>query len=326
MFPRSFTKKHTQECYEHDAICFRSTLTNDQVVETIMKMGVLEFIRPQGRLDGTNANAYPDKRINGYPSFIEDRACCSFTRNSNQWYLFSITERQLTNVGLTQDDLLRWIKFLNEMRVGFQFKYFGMSTLPAGLPALDKYVRQTTHWVGVPDFASDNTNLAYLHWISLRYLISTNIGTLRESLPYYAIPRAAVMLHEDFGLTKIKSFLYAHMIAPIYAYKAMCNNETTYDAAPDSQNTYLPDISLNSIQFKKLWNKKLAGMNNMIAPLRGHSDPTIVKKVMSAPYHPRTCYELWQKGDYKGFIAYLDSVYKPEKVKTKKTKVKESVS
>jgi len=133
------------------------------------------------------------------------------------------------------------------------------------------------------------------------------------------ISMEVIMLHEEYGLTKVKSFMYAHVIAPIYAYKAMCNTEG-YEI-PNPENSGFPDVSLNSIQFKKLWTKRAANMNITFTPYRYNADKTVVKKVMSAPYHPKTCFDLWQKGDYKGFISYLDGCYKP-----KKKKVKESVS
>jgi hypothetical protein len=335
MFARKYTSDAPRQLQGHHAVMFNTEMKQTDVVKLLKKMGVAKFTQPdKGGLGGYDSTpVYKDDRIVGRPSYQNGAVCCSFTKNSTQWYLFPIHRDQLANTGLTEDDLIYWIKFLNDMKVGFKYLYLGEQEGNKHMSDIWKPGRDNGHmvtsntyyWVVVPKFAAQASfRKAYLHWVALRYLINTTISSDGSSYgttrPYYILPRVAVMLHEDLGLSKLRAFLYAHLSFAYKEYYSLCHSDTMYNTAANRK----PDVSVSPTEFRKLW--AINGpLNAMLAcyvtdradPYNGGADAVKIKK-FAATYNTNVLFDLAAKNDWKGFVQHIEKSYRA--LRTKKTK------
>jgi hypothetical protein len=199
MFSRKIANDHTHALTCHNAVHFNTELPQKQVTELLLKMGVAAFLTPDDpeEYKKFNGKPYKDSRIQGAPSFRNRAGCCAFTKDPNQWYLFPIHADALANTGLTEEDLVYWIKFLNDMRVGFKYLYLGAQE--GNARCQEAWVQRgtsfcfstnTAYWVAVPKFAvNTDAKKPYLHWIALRYLINTSASASNMILTTMVIPR-----------------------------------------------------------------------------------------------------------------------------------------
>lgn len=319
MFPRTFAKCHSRDILHHEAIHFISGLPDSEVIKRILDEGIVKFFTHDVDKP-TFDNPYKDNRVMGVASYPANYGCCAFTKTLDRWYLFPIHKTDLENVGLCEEDLIKWIKFLNDTKTIFKYKYFGIHpTLPEHFNRINSYkkwaVENEFYWVGVPPI-SDWKNQPYLNWICLRYLINTNMGNGGGSYaqPYYMIPRVVMMLHEDFGLSRVKALMYAHISATYYYYYSMCYSDNMNNAL------YKPDVNLTSIQFRKLMSVTgiNAEMNSVFSVRNAQSGNVKAIKDLKAPYDYMECFKLFQNGNYEGFVKHIKNAYKSLKTKDKK--------
>lgn len=290
MFPVDFKPSHKTTIHAHNAIYFSTTLSNAKVRKLLAaKGGIAKFlsIDKEAPSSWSTSGCFSDGRINGLPYVYNRQQCCSFTKNTQNWYLYPINRGELTNVGLEPDDLVEWIKCLNASKMGFKYSYFGMQ------PASD--IKTSTHgsqiswnnqsgmvkdefyWVGVEPCAKwlkepcANGQVPYLHWIVLRYLINTWVTTSSlvpgKNLPYYMIPRATMLFHKKYGLEFSKAFFYAHLTGVYYSYYSLAY--TDYMGLKLGNNDYsankAPCVNLTATEFKKLWrNTQGYNMNTLL--------------------------------------------------------------
>lgn len=337
MFPEIFKRatQHSKTFFR--AIYFGSGKSNDQIVELINNMGFDKFLDPD-----TAGGKYHDARITGEVYYQDHAECCAFTKTRDVFYLFPIHKEELANVGLDEQDLLYWINKLNGMEVGFQYLYFGEKYTPKRTKPGGSYnwfgaysQRLSTekfYWVGVPKLGYRNQNKPYLHWVALRYLISTQVSDnnvrlvgkdipLQNRLAYYHIPRATVMFHEKFGLPFLKAFLYAHLTSPYY-----CGNSLAYTdymgvnmgmGRDYRDSAQAPCVNVTEKQFKELWDSAGESLNSMLIQtefLKNWSYKDSIKKVglkhLAAPYDHEKLYTLFSKGLYQDFINEIENSYK----------------
>jgi hypothetical protein len=232
-FSRKIANDSTGTLY-HRAIYFmpKAGTTNKQIIEKLTKEGIASYCQPD-RVNADGYTVFDDGKFDqGYLRIITNASCCAFTRAAGYFYLFPIHRAELKSVGLTEDDLLLWIKKFNDQKIGYEYLYFGEQPAPAITEEgqfffWKKYhsseIKDNTfYWVGVPIFDQTNILKPYLHWVTLRYLwnnrtSAVNMALLLPSvqrLSYYNIPRITMMLHEDYNIPFLRAFLYAHVAHP----------------------------------------------------------------------------------------------------------------
>jgi hypothetical protein len=354
MFSRKIGNDHKENVLSHNAVFFQTQLPNKKIVKLLCEKGVAGFLHQdvEGDMnDNSNWNKqfYKDGRITGAPSYKNRSSCCSFTKGNGLWYLFPIHKDALANVGLTEEDLVKWISYLNSMRVGFKYLYLGLQD---GNEYMQNnwvnsrkdycYTTNQAYWVAVPKFDDNNFRLPYIHWIALRYLINTNISSVnfiydsvknknvttlgeKERFSYYNIPRITIMLNEDYGLPKLKAFLYAHLANPFFSYYGLFYS--------DYPNITLrkPDVGLNNKEFKDMWHydRSSSVLNDMLTQSNDTAALNVIGRKFSAPYDGFHLFKLVDAGDWKSFIKHIQTSYnkkgKKSKITKKKTNVKKEV-
>lgn len=343
MFPKKFINDEKFQLMNHNAVHFRSDLTIKKVVNLILKMGVAAFVTPDNAAAGYNESAYNDNRIAGRINMRTRAGCCSFTKDPSQFYLFPIHTAQLTNVGLTDDDLVKWIMWLNGAKMGFKYLYLGKqegneSMNNAWVSIKDSWgkvrVQQDCptnefHWILVPRFAEGTDfKKTYMHWICLRWLINTrasndNFGNFGEGSTrwgYHQIPRIAMMLNEDFGLTRLKSILYAHITHPFYYYYSLFYSD--YLNMPERK----PDVSVTNAEFKKMMSVQSydGAMNSVFTSYNNNNgiSKKAIGRALHAPYDHMTVMRLFREGNYQDMIKHIEGSYKTANLKLKKNATK----
>lgn len=324
MFSKSFKVDHKNTRNGHNAIYFETKLSNEEIIKKLNEMGIADFVKPDKEASGYNNPTYNDKRIEGVYYTAIFAGCCSFSKRPQSWYLYPISEHALKNTGLDEQDLIEWIHFLNATEAGFEYLYFGEQALPTayasrlnevGGSEYNKCAKSKQYWVAVPPHLEDNRNLQYLHWIALRYLINTTCSTSsyecgNHRLPYYMIPRATMMFNKEYGIPKLRAFLYAHLTASYYSYYGL--------AYTDQYNTevYKPCVHITRTQFKELIkNATVNGTMNELLTSNNYNNNSANKKIvglknLDAPYNLVTLHNLFAKGDYEGFLDHIKESYK----------------
>lgn len=306
MFPRKFSVDHKEQYVSHDFAMFAGEGTEENTVKQIMKEGVADYLSK--RSVGVHIN----------------QSCCSGTKNSGYWYLYPIHISSLSNVGITEQELIQWLNFLNTSKAGFRYYYFGEQPADKDNAHALKgrgYSSNSYYWVGVPrvNNKGENTNphFSYLHWIALRYLISTLTssthvitGGMYENYVapyYYNIPRIAMMLHEEYKVPRLRAFLFAHAAGPFHGYKALFDMASTWSV---ENHTSKPDLGILVSEFKKIWYAYTGtSMNNTFTAIN-NGNPNILKiREMRAPYSLPIAGKLFADGKYKQFIKYLKDSY-----------------
>lgn len=321
MFPRNFKNDAKMKICNHNAIQFTTTLSKQKVVAAIKSKGIAAFVTPDKV--NTFGAVYEDKRISTTPTYQRNAGCCSFTKDPSFWYLYPIHKAELANVGLTEQDIINWLKYLNDLRVGFKYLYFGEQeggnkaneTWRIGTSSnTERYPNNTYYWIGVQSFpTSTSKNIPYLHWIYLRYLIngttSSNVSSGTYHHAYYNIPRVIMYMVEKLGMKPFKAFMYSLAVGAWY-----CGYGLAYSDY-DISNT-VPDLDITAAQFKIIWQNCSGYVNHMLTTQQ--SVPIGVNKKAFEPKHdPTFCWNLYNKGQIKEIVKYLDKCYYPIKVKAK---------
>lgn len=354
MFPKIFKNDTKVQILSHQSVNFLSTLTKETVIKRLKKEGIAAFTTPD--IVTTYGDPWKDSRITGNITITTGAGCCSFTKNPERWYLFPISRLELAAVGLVEDDLVRWIKYLNDLKIGFGYLYFGeqpasddtFKTWTGKKPSIssfgvneDRYSRKENNyfWVCVPRWPiGTNRNVPYLHWIYLRYLINStrtqnhDLAASTEKLEYYNIPRLIFSLIDDYGLEPFRAFMYCIAMSPWYSGYGLAYSD--YPDYPDDRTENLhPDIGVSAAKFKKTWFTCLpldGSMNNMLSA-RNNNHPQLLDKngkslVFTAKHESYKCFELFKARDIKGLIAYLDRLYYPSKTKNKESGTKKTAT
>ena len=340
MFPTKFANDQKINISSHNAVSFYTNLSNKEVTKRLLK-SVSEFLTqdviPKGY--GSTEKAFKDERIVGVAHYYSSQSCCAFTKDPAKWFLFPIHRNELNNVGLVEDDLIVWLKFLKDMKVGFKYLYLGeqeynvkkSTNYPVWTHDKERASDNTFYWVAIPKF-SENTleRIPYLHWICLRYLFGTMTSTAcleglkpKIRLSYHNIPRITMFFHEKYRFTKLKSFLYAHLANPFFSgygiaftdymgvkYKSLYMHDVDH-----SKNYQAPCVDITTQQFKELLtlpsNSNL--MNSVLTKISYDTSKDVRNipglKNLDAPYNCHKLYELFDSEDYDGFIEHIRSSY-----------------
>lgn len=342
-----FSKEFIKQPYEmkskshHRAFYFSSPDSNQNITNLILAKGVTAFIQP----DGVTYNGdlrYDDGRVRS-AQFVTHADCCAFTRTPNVFYLFPIHKDDLKNVGLDEQDLIYWINKLNESGAGFEYLYFGEHETPK-ITAINGmydwfyehnyYLRDTNfYWVGVPKLGY-KINRPYLHWVMLRYLISTEysnqhsnyLGPKIPRLAYFNIPRITVMLHKEFGLPFFKALLYAHLANPFKSGNGLAYTDymgINCGYSYDFRETYqAPCVNVTPEQFKWLWENSGDQLNQLLtrsfytSVSYGRKPENMAGLTkLDAPYDCNVLYKLFHEGKYQDFINEIENSYKKHEEK-----------
>lgn len=278
MFSEKFINDSKFTNMTHNALSFGSELKKEEVIERLLGSNGIDNFFTKGQ-KGHNAYNFYGSHINGQPSVANSADCCAFTQNADMWFLFPIHKNELANVNMTEETLIYWLKFLNESEAGFDYLYFGEQKPPSHIPrAWSNTIRtkgddSAYYWVGIAPMKI-NHKISYMHWIALRYAISTRIcnpGYIYEgaysdkiiAYPYFAIPRITDLLHTKFGLSKIKAFLYAHLTSRYYANHGLAYTQYMGIILPANAKLGMPNpttltaypapcVNLTGEQFKTL--------------------------------------------------------------------------
>jgi hypothetical protein len=353
MFPRVFKNDAKHTLNSHYAVVFNIFESSKNTISKIKKMGITAFLEPD-RIDLDSYNRtirihYDDRRmINA--AFLREQGCCAFTRNSSYFYLFPIHKNELANTGITEQELIQWIEFLNGMRVGFKYSYFGEAegpTITAEATILNSTNRHCWsnfrsewrgrdnryYWIGVEKFGSETILKPYLHWVCLRYLINSTTSSFNCSgmkstsrLAYYNIPRIAMFFREEMKLTKLKSFLYAHVASQFNSGNSFAFSDIMgLDKLNPSYQA--PCLNVTSKQFQEIWSENNGSLNYTLTKhfYDGSERIRAIEglKNLDAPYDPNLIHELFDKGDYEGFVKHIEDSYKKlneNELKKEKTK------
>lgn len=333
MFPREFSNSVKNDKIYHRAIYFQTGKSNDDTIKSIMEKGISDFLATD------TPYGYADKRIHDDGLQYYGKAeCCAFTKTPNVFYLFPIHKDELANTGLDEQDLLYWINKLNGEEVGFKYVYFGEQRTPYKTRAGARLDWMTSHtlrlssedfyWVGVPKLGV-KVNKPYLHWVALRYLVSTEnsgtglanyLGKGKLRLQYYNIPRVTVMLHEDFGVPFLKAFLYAHIANPFKSGNGLAYTDymgIKINDMNDYSKTYqAPCVNVTNEQFAFLWDNCGDTLNIMLTQYdfdtrhKSRSGDLKGLKHLKAPYDHEKLYQLFYDKQYQEFINEIENSYK----------------
>jgi hypothetical protein len=288
MFPKEFKNDAVWSISTHQGIKVFSDWNNLTIIKYIVKHGVAKFLDFD---DGASFPNYTDKRISGRPQIAHAVSCCAFTQDSNSFYLFPIHKRELEAVRLEGDDLIRYIKTLNDMKVGFKYKYFGEQPVGSiggqwvkkadgnGTYPIPIYKGENNfHWIGVPKFVNKNedgtvTNgwmaQPYLHWIFLRYLLNVQTGQWAS----YKDDRHLVTTNAFGDVINYQTKAYyniprlmMYLIDELHMdpFRAMMYTQaagpwnsgwgmTFSDFGSVKHKSYHPHVGLTKDQFKQLW-------------------------------------------------------------------------
>ncbi len=351
MFPREIKNDATIRISSHQAIVFATEWSNEKVIAAIKERGIAGFVDPDGKT--TWGMSYNDQRITAAPTVQLGAGCCSFSKNPTFFYLYPIHRNELAAVGLKEDDLIQYLKMLNDMKVGFNYLYFGEQEAPveaqkwtqpvsnASTIPVDsrRYPNNTFYWIGSAPTQGKNLNSneynhnpPYIHWIYLRYLInqhpSGNDGDYNTSPEvlwcYYNIPRVMMKLVEEYGLTPFRAFLYTHAACTWYSGYGM----TYSDHITEGVAKYTADLGISKATFKLLLNNKTydGSMNNMLS---AHNNSSKVcqenKIVLTAKHNQKMSVKLAREGNWVEFVDYLDKCYGLKKKSIPATKRKSLV-
>lgn len=302
MFSRKFANDATNAIHHHRAIHFlpNQGTTNEEIIKQIQKQGIAKYCQPDSFDSKYQAHIFNDGRFAQYSFKIQTFAgCCSFTKTAGNFYLFPIHKTDLASVGLVEEDLLLWIKKFNDLKVGFNYLYFGEQPAPevTGMKEVSNWMaphynskeENIFYWVGVPVVDPNSRLIPYLHWVTLRYLWNARqsgnnsyrifgASSDKEMLGYYNIPRVTMMFHEDYKVPFLKAFLYAHIVHPwcfgnSLAYSdymglsGMLDQGNGRDPVPYDYKKSLyqaPCVDLKRSQFKELWANYPGGLNTML--------------------------------------------------------------
>jgi hypothetical protein len=339
MFPQKFISDHKHECTSHHAIQFRPAKSKEEILSLLRELEVKKFMNPD-RGDIANGNvAFDHKAIFGCPSYQVRAGCCAFTRAGGFWCLYPIHKTELANVGLVEEDLIEWLKFLNDMKAGFEYYYLGEQECPEYISLKGRTPLYNSssafgwrcntndyYWVAVPSFDSSvSAQVPYLHWVALRYLINTFtspnlVNQLGSRLPYYNIPRITLYFHKNFGLTRLRAFLYAHIMSPFYSGYGLCYSDFMgyVDKSRDIDYTAYqpPCVSLRATQFKELWytSRNSEGMLNLMLCQSNYEKSDTVKKIpgllhLQAPYNYKEAHKLFREGKYEEAVEHVRKSY-----------------
>jgi hypothetical protein len=310
MFPEKIAKISGYGKGSHNAVLFSTTLSSTNIIRKIRKMGIANFLTlDSGNMYDYSTKVYNDRRIDGIPQTVNNGTCCSFTK-PNRWYLFPFHPTELAAVGLTEDNLIEYITFLNSLKCGFEYLYFG---LQEGGEFVDHMI--TRHhssyagngeyfWVGVKQKTNSVRNgyanqYHYAHWIHLRYLInSTQYGS--NDNPYYLFPRIMFHLNKTKKLPKWQAFMFAYAATQWYGY---------YCLVDGGSSAYVPDLGLKPSEFKALLNHK--GDNRTMNYMLTSSNPDAKKAI---GFIPQAKHESYMAASIFGksvddFIAYMKKCY-----------------
>jgi hypothetical protein len=365
MFPRKFANNATYGSDYHRAICIapRVGQTNEFFIEKLRNGGIATYCEPYKydeygcpEVDENNPDSPEELMI------VKNASCCAFTKDTRFFYLFPVHKSELASTGLVEEDLLQWLTKFNSLKVGFNFVYFGEQLAPEcthAMKNLDWRVNQnpeskkdnTFYWVGVPVFEDKaNINKPYLHWVVLRYLWNCKISghgmksALDEDnvqyLAYYNIPRVTMLLHEEYNLPFLKSFLFAHAAHSWCRSNSMCHSNimgiTTKDGHGKDVDYHAlgyqaPNITMKRVQFKALWDHNANfTLNNMLTPLglvnmiKAGATMKDFEGLRSneAPYAKKDTLiairKLFNEGDYQGFIDAIKKSYRTKKTANEK--------
>lgn len=356
MFRNVFKNDATLSISGHQALTFNTGWTKAKVTAQIRKRGIAGFLEKDNKGVGYGITPYKDDRVIGTVNVQHMASCCSFTKDPEKWYLFPIHASELAVVGLEEDDLIRWIKTLNGMKVGFKYLYFGAQEGGSwtdkwfkgekhnGISPISKerYSSATLFWVAVPKLNSRGKNgivtninpkIPYMHWIYLRYLINYQTSSGNSvpinipKLSYYNIPRVMMTLIDEHKLPAFKAFMYTMVAAPWYSGWGICYSDYGGNTPTEDNNKnaypnytmYYPYLGVTAAQFKALMHGPTSN-GTMNATLCSQNTSNVVKELkldLTALHSPNKCFEYIKQGDLKGFIAYLDSLYHPKKAKAK---------
>jgi hypothetical protein len=132
--------------------------------------------------------------------------------------------------------------------------------------------------------------------------------------PFYFIPRTLFYMVDVLGLKPYKAFLYTAVASAWYSGHGLCYSD--YNSASTA-----PDIGVTATDFKEIWKvaPRDGSMNNMLTASNDNNPgfKNVKKKTFSAKHSPMKCWTLYQQGNLKGVVEYLDSVYFPKKAKPK---------
>lgn len=348
MFPTKFANDAQYPITTHQSIHFLSAWPKKRVVDFVKKEGIAKFVTadviPQP--ESYQPPVYHEGRIIGAPAIVSRSGCCSFTKDPKRWYFFPIHRNELSNVGIVEDDLIAWLKFLNDMRVGFKYLYFGRhESIPSTeklwvlkqstyANEIERITDNTFYWVAVSPTEGGHSLIPYLHWICLRYLINsyTSNNMINElkagtRLAYYNIPRIAMFLHEHVGVPKLKAFLYAHVAHPFYCGYGLAF--TDYMGQPSGYNiqdknyyiqTYpAPCVNLTATEFRKIWAAGSANSSMNLMLTESNVSHLVNKNtgITALPGYnkPNEGYALFNAGKYKEYVKYVDDFYRQLKPK-----------
>lgn len=325
MFSRTFDLIPNYTKVTHNFISFQSNLASTAVVKKIKSMGIAKFlVADKGDMTPYTHNIYEDGRLNGVPHRYTNNQCCYSTKQC-KWFLYPIHPTELAAIGLTEDDLIKYIKFLNSLKCGFNYLYFGLQD---GGSFTKEFVNNNYSfkgsneyfWVGLA-YRREEThwNYYYCHWIHLRYLINStsafNKGHSYGSKDaYYLFPRIMFYLNEVKRLPKWQSFMFAYAAGEWYYYYGLVNaarESTPFDLGlkPSEFKTLLVNSTLNGTM-----NNMLITENNKVASKYG---------IKINPRHNQfTSVKLWKEGKIDEFIAYMKKSYPFRNTKADTSKIK----
>lgn len=166
---------------------------------------------------------------------LPSQRCCSFTRNSSYDLKVFIQKPWLEIYGYNEADLLRWLKFLKEMGVGFDYIYTGKSPLIKQLGGHERNIKYslyngllTTGTEGCYTVILPKQKVAkrnYLCFILLRYMYNDL---------YWSIPGLAMQIKNSLGkkVTNWEALLMAHLHYSYEDYYCLVRNKPLSIANP----------------------------------------------------------------------------------------------
>lgn len=329
MFSTEFIRDTKMRLSSHNAVYFNTTQPNSVVLKKLQTMKIAGFVLPDVKpVSVYVAGTFSDQRMTGNAMYASNQGCCSFTKNCGLWYLFPFHKNELNSLGLTEDHLIYWVKYLNQLKVGFKYLYLDEQPTTA-----DHWAHMTMHsmvgngkripdnmfyWVAVPRMPSKTNMHPYLHWVMLRMLInsveSNRIAGDAAKVPYYWFPRMVDKLMSEFAIPNFKALMYANAMMPWYDYYGLSKTDN-YELPG-----WHPNPSITAGEFKKLLGTvpPSFALNSFLCSINDPSAIKVIGRSLTAKHNQAELHKLTMGGKFKEAIAYLDNIYFPKTKKPKK--------
>jgi hypothetical protein len=261
----------------------KSLLTRDIIPEALPGVDTRTNYYKYADSNCDKNDIFKDK-INGIARNWNCTICCSGTKAAHDLFI-QIPKMSLDFCGYTKTDLIKWLEFLKNSEIDFDYEYIGFGDslyLNMSTEVVEKLIdnsrycytsNKNWHYIWLKG-SNTNAQETYFRFILLRYLYNHQ---------YYNIPAAAIQIKRALGdkVSNFQAILLGHWFCEHYEYYALSKYPNPFIEA----KTLLGSFK----------DKTVSGMNSYFT---GHHMPSFVELK-----------KLFQNKDFEAVLNYFNKVY-----------------